>query len=194
MFGTSIISCIQETCDPVPEYFEITDLVSTNLKYTGSSSDAWDYIEDNQPEPVVWDKYFVRFDFEVDYVAAASSDFGNSLMALSCIEPGHMGDKIGVKSIVIRTVNDYNENYPAGSEINPIAGIKYWSNNTGEMNSFFSIDSYITEFAEGVTQRFFELKLTEAPASSNSFAFDIVYTLNNGEAFTHRTNAVNLVL
>ena len=192
LFESVIVSCIYGTCDPVPPHFEIKGITSYNLRYTNSGkSNPWETIEEN--ESIVWTNFFTRFGFEVNYIASKHLNFGGALVALSCEEAGGAGDKIGVDTVIVRTLFDYNENYPTGSVINDIVLINRWTFFYDGFDKFLPLEDYLIENSEGVRYDTFELKLTEAPSTSRTFSFDVTYKLNNGEEFQHKTTPVNLM-
>lgn len=192
LLGSTIISCINGSCDPVPSNFKINGIESVNLKYVsgGTYSYSWETLNDTQA--VSWDKFFVRFGFQVSYISAVAGDFGGTLMATSCEQAGDDGDKIGVDTVIIKTVNDYNEKYQAGSVLNDIVLTHDMSSATVDFDTFMSLQEYLIVNAAGVRFDSFELRLTEAPTNNNSFSVDVTYILNNGEVFQHRTAPVNL--
>lgn len=186
------MSCIYGGCEPVPSNFKINGLESVNLKFVsgGTYSYSWESLNDTQA--VSWDKFFVRFGFQVSYISAISGDFSGTLMATSCGQAGEDGDKIGVDTVIIKTVNDYNEKYQAGSVLNDIVLTHDMSSATVDFDTFVSLQEYLLVNAAGVRFDSFELRLTEAPTNNNSFSVDVTYILNNGEVFQHRTAPVNL--
>lgn len=186
--GSTVMTC--GTCDPVPLHFEILGIESYNLRFTNAESRPSEFIEEN--ESVIWSKFFVRFEFTANYIALSRDRFGGALLATSCSEPGESGDKIGVDTIVVRTVYDYNDDYPAGAVINNIVLINDWTFWNTDFDEFLQLDDYIIENSQGVRRNSFELKLTEKPATNRTFSFDITYRLNNGDVFKHLTEDANL--
>jgi len=190
LLGSTIVSCIYGTCDPVPPHFEIKGLESYNMRFNNSGTNPWVTLQED--ESVSWNNFFVRFEFEVNYIANKSLSFGGTLMALSCGEPGEAGDKIGVDTVIVRTVCDYNENYQAGSNINEIILTNRWVFFTDYFDEFIPLTDYLSNNSDGVRDNMFELKLTEPPTINTQFSFAVTYKLNNGEVFTHTIQTINL--
>ena len=191
--GFCIISCVDddfgEGCGDIPPHFEILGIGSSNLQFVERDINPYEIL--NSEDTISWDAYFTRFQFEMAFISS-NNRFGASVMALSCVPIGYKGDKIGIEVLTIKTANDYNENYPAGSVINDIVLTNIWTYTTDDFSTFKPVSEYIDENADGVMNQTFELKLTEAPQDARSFSFDITYTLNNGEEFQHRTTPVIL--
>lgn len=190
LIGSTVVSCINGTCDPVPPHFEIKGIESFNMRYTNSGLNPWETLAEN--ESIIWSNYFTRFGFEMNFIAELPWNFGGAVLATSCDEPGGAGDKIGVDTVIVRTAFDYNENYMAGSVINEIILTNTWTFRTEDFDKFLPLEAYISENSEGVRSQTFELKLTEEPSTTRNFAFDISYKLNNGEEFRHQTATVLL--
>ncbi|MEQ8807709.1 MAG: hypothetical protein RIG68_08830 [Imperialibacter sp.] len=192
MMGASIVSCLNRngSCDPVPPHFRINDIGSTNMMLINSQPNPWRRIAENEKAP--WAGFFIRFNFEVEYIAATSSNYGQSAMALSCIEQGYAGDKVGVDNVIVQTIYDYNDNYVAGDTINEIVLTNDWTYFYDDFEKFLPLSNYIADNRKGVLFEVFELKLSEAPAESDSFSLQLSFVLNNGEAFQHTTNPLVL--
>ncbi|TRX61858.1 hypothetical protein FNH22_03525 [Fulvivirga sp. M361] len=190
LIGSSIVSCLHETCDPAPPHFEIKGITSSNRRFTNSVRGPSVTFEDNLP--VNWSSFLTRFEFEVNYIAKARTGLNGTLMALSCLGPGEAGDKIGVDTVIVRTTNDYNKDYLKGAVINDIILANDWIFHTDDFDQFIPLADYIMNNSEGVLWHTFELKLTEPPARDTEFSFELTYKLNNGDEFTHTTRSVNL--
>ena len=175
MMASCLISCFVD-CNPVPLYFEITGLTSYNQKETSILSEG---------EPVLWEDFSIIFSFEAHYISEVRSNNGGMLMATSCKDHGQNGDRIGVDTLFVKTINDYNESYPAGLDIHDLIRIQL-------ANGYSPMSAYLNENAEGVTTQYFQLKLSEPPAGDTEFAMEMTYRLNNGEEFTHITQLADL--
>lgn len=190
LINSSIISCFHGSCDPAPPHFEITGLEGYNMRFTNTGLNPWEPIEKN--DTIDWENFFIRFGFHVNYIAESHFEPNGSLMALSCDPAGYAGDKIGVDTLIIRTVYDYNNNFSAGDIINPIILTNDWTFRVDDFTEFDSIQEYLINNAEGVRDDIFEIKLNEAPISSSQFAIQLTYKLNNGEEFDRTTETITL--
>jgi hypothetical protein len=160
------------------------------MRFTNSGSNPWKALEKN--ESVIWHEFFIRFGFNTNYIAQSDFESNGSLIALSCDPAGHAGDKIGVDTVLIQTIYDYNENFSAGDIINSIILTNGWTFNVDDFNEFESIQGYLVKNIEGVRDEYFEVKLNEAPTADSEFSVLLTYKLNNGEEFTHTTETVKL--
>ncbi|WP_339793258.1 hypothetical protein [uncultured Imperialibacter sp.] len=192
MLGACIVSCLTRdgSCESGPPHFRIKGIESTNMRLTTSEPNPWRKIIGN--EQVLWDSFFISFNFQADYIAAIVSDYGQSLMALECAEQGYAGDKIGVDTIFVRTMYDYNDTYAAGDTINQIVLIKDWIFFYDDFEKFVPLSNYIVDNHNGVIDQQFQFKLSEAPGKGDSFSIQLSFILNNGEVFQHTTNPLVL--
>ncbi|WP_421897415.1 hypothetical protein [Marinoscillum sp.] len=191
LFGSTIFSCIYGTCDPVPLHFEITGVESENWEYVNLDSNPFESLE--LGDSTHWNTFMTQFIFQANYTALSTRDFGASLLATSCSQPGEAGDIIGVDTVVVRTVFDYNENYVSGAVINDIILAKGRFRVSDTFDDFLPLENYLSENSEGVTAITFQLILAESPTTNTPFAFDLTFVLNNGEVFQHRSPLINLM-
>lgn len=191
LVGSTILSCIYGTCDPVPLHFEITGIESENWGYLSPDSSRFELLEGR--DSVHWSNLMTQFIFQANYMALSRQDFGGSLMATSCSKPGEAGDIIGVDTVVVRTVLDYNENHVSGSVVNDIVLAKGRFRSSDTFADFLPLENYLSENAEGVRVITFQLILTESPTTNTPFAFDLTFVMNNGDVFQHRSPAIDLM-
>ena len=196
VFSTLLFSCEDVgQCGPVLPYFEIQGLKSTNLKFTNTSSNLSVPIEAS--ELVNWKDYFIRTTFDVKYQAFEQErkSGGANLYALSCVPEGHAGSKVGLDTLYIVTLNDYNSNYKANDTINKIILLNEWTYSLENYNQFKSPAQYIQENNKSVKAKTFEIKFNEKPGDASSEQkFKIIYKLNNGRTFDVITSSVKLNL
>lgn len=88
---------------------------------------------------------------------------GQNLFALSCEESGYAGSKIGVDTIYLVSLQDYNNTYSKNDTLNEIALTNYWTSSVDDFNNFFPLTDYIDENKDNIQRGFFEIKLTEPP-------------------------------
>jgi len=188
--GSSFGSCFWP-CDPVPEHFEITGIESEFLTYHYSSKYQWQTADVS--EKVRWNEYFIRLLFDVEYIAQSNSSFGGSAFALSCRERGSGGDLVGVDTLYVRTIDDYNANFKAGSFMNTIllASTDYFRD-LYDLDSFLPLSNYLVENNNGIREEFLNLKFDEVPDKEGAYSFEIIFILNNGLEFRHITSPIIL--
>lgn len=140
-----------------------------------------------------WDEYFIWVSFDVDYISSIKSHTSSDLFA-SCVKPGELGDKVGVDTLYVTTLNDYNEEYTAGDTVNNIVEIKEWISSVDDFQDFYSLSDYILSNEQGVRDEEFKLKLKEPPSKDEQFfALQITYILNNREVIHCTTAPINLL-
>lgn len=170
----------------VPLHFEINRLSGQSMRFNGN------LIVLDSAFQVNYEEYFGQFVFDVDYIAShLRRPGGSSLMALSCLQPGDRGGKIGASEMIVRTVFDYN-GFPAGSVINDIVLANYEVFSEGSFQGFNSIREHIFDNRAGVQSEVFSLKLAEPPVERTPFAFEVTYILNDGQEFQATTETVDL--
>lgn len=190
MIGSTVVSCFQGTCDPVPPFFQITGLNSFNLRFTNAGINPWEALA--KDSAIDWKNFFVRFYFDKNYIGQLDIEPNGSLNALSCDPPGSAGDKIGVDTIFLVTLYDYNDEFLAGDTINPIILTNAWTYFVDDFDKFKPLNDYLLRNAVGVRQDQFEIKLNEAPITGKRFSMRVSYVLNNGEVFHDTTDPVTL--
>lgn len=185
------MSCFVGAC-PDPTFFEITDISSINLRFSNKRPRPWITLDENAQ--VKWDEYFIRFYFEVNYVAQLSKrSFGGTLQALDCGGAGSNGSKVGVREIYLRTLLDYNETFSSGDTINEVILSNHYTGSPEEFDEFQTVDFYLEENKDAIQYQSFELKITEPPSiSGSSQQFELIYVLENGEIFREITDLVKL--
>jgi len=188
--GSTAASCIWGSCDPVPPFFKIQGMESFNMKYNNSETNTFETIIDN--EPVSWENFMIRYEFDVTYLAQNITNYGSELYALSCNDPGYMGDTIGIDTFYVKTMTYYNEMYSSGDTINEIILANIWSYNKDDFNNFKTISEYINENKEGIIADEFDIKLTQAPLLQDTFTFQLIYILNNGDVISQTSQPVVL--
>ncbi|WP_200975532.1 hypothetical protein [Echinicola sp. 20G] len=195
-FGGVFLACQQVDndmweCPDILPYFSIKSIESINLQPSQSNNNNLEEIEEG--EVVLWERFFIRFAFEADYLAQKATTSPNgSLFALSCAPNGWKGDKIGLDTLYVRTLSDFNENFVAGDTINDLILTNYYTNTAQGLMDFTPLVNYIEENHESVKYQVFDMKLSKGPTEEADYAFDLIYVLNDGQFFTHRTDPVHL--
>lgn len=180
----------EDECPPVKEYFQITGLNSTNSKFTNIEGDIWEPI--NQNVKVDYSSFFIRYHFEKEFISNNTFNSNGMLMALSCVEDGERGDKIGIDTLIIHTVYDYNNSHKKNSCINDIIIMNEWTSFASDFDEFYSIKQYINVNKSSIQVPHFEIKITEKPEKETEFAVKVEYILNNGDTITNISEPIIL--
>ena len=199
-FGNLFFSCQNNDsediynwqCPDVLEYFKINGISSQNLVLTDNENDRLKTLNENSI--ILWNKFHLSYRFETEYIAKRKSiNTTGGLMAFSCAAPGYNGDKIGIDTLFIKTINNYNEEYTAGDTINEIVKISDWNYYLNlETENLKSISNYIDINTERILSETFDIKIMEAPSTDGEHSFQVIYKLNNGEIFKHQSSPVQL--
>ncbi len=191
-FGSSIISCFysSENCNDILPYFEITGIEASNGRVTGIKNHPGAIIADN--EWVEWERLIIGFNFQLDYIAAKTSAYVAILMASDddCIGDGHMGAKVGVDRLFLRTLEDYNQTYQAGDTINPIVLVASWRAGNTELDS---IAQYIALNEERITTEGISFMLSEPPDERIVTRFELTYILKDNTIFRATSPPVTIL-
>ena len=185
IIGPSACSLFQ-SCPEVSPYFSIEGLETDHMKLTNSSSIGEPI---TTGEIVEWDKYILHSYFKKSFYASTKFNFGGSLAyALSCIESGYSGSEVGVESLYLIALKDYNLAYQKNDTLNNIINIR----DLNDIDEVYSLSTYIGENNSGIQYDSFEIVLTEAPEGRVDLEFELVYILTSGEVFKERTTTVSL--
>jgi hypothetical protein len=179
-----------ENCPDTPKYFTIVGLETSNAKFTGEGSNPWQILAAN--EPVSWENYFMRIGFEKTYFSQNENSAGSALKA-DCLSGGYLGAKVGVDTLYVVTLSEYNQDFHANDTINSIVLANDWTYYVEDFDQFYSISDYIDQNRVVIANDVFELKIIEPPsADSADYQFRLTFILNNGETFTTDTDMVKL--
>lgn len=182
IFGPSACTLFQ-SCPEVSPYFQIEGLELSHFKTEGSFID--------QPvdpgSAITWSDYLLNVDFKAFYFAQLRSG-GANLYALSCLDPGYMGTQVGVDTLYLVTLQDYNEEYAANDTLNYILEVNDWQDDL----EFHDLSKYLNDNKEMINAQYFSIKLTEGPSEDRELQFELVYVLTSGEEFKQKSSAVNI--
>lgn len=174
------VACVFfEPCPDVKPYFAIQGLHTQHLRLTGQGQNPWEKPGDS--EPVRWGDYFLLASFEKRYHAAGKG--GASLYALSCDESGHSGTKLGVDTLYLIALTDYNANYRQGDTLNNILLVNDWTSPPKDSSGFYPLALYFEQNRNTIREEAFGLRLTEPPGTAGAYRFRLVYALRNGDTF-----------
>lgn len=184
----TIVSCMfGGKCDPVKSYFRIIGIDAANKTFADSTKRST--IPLDEGAEVLWSNFVPTTTFIPEFFSAnhhpKQNAYGGALYALDCSVNGERGTLVGLKSLHIVTLNDYNEHYAANDTINDMVTLPFGT----------SIDDYVAFNNDKVeiyelTVRFI---LKEAPAQSQTpVRFRFIYQLNSDEIFQHETEMIVL--
>jgi hypothetical protein len=180
-----------EDCPKVPPYFQIQDLITYNVTFTGQGRTPWRSVENN--ESIKYDSFFVRVEFKKTYHSNLNSSRGQYLYALSCSEKGYAGSQIGVDTIYLVTLQDYNAQYSQNDTLNDIVFANYRTYEVEDFANFFPLENYIEENKDGIRSDQFEIKIEEPPFDTpNDYSFKLIFVLENGDKFEKTTDKITL--
>jgi hypothetical protein len=189
-----LLSCLTGggDCEPVPEFFQIKGISTDNYKFKNEGLERWEMIENNSVIP--WDSLFVRFSLKTEYISMSRPNYyPGGLLALSCVDPGHGGDKIGIDTLYFISLNDYNSNYSSNDTINDIIELYNWRYNQSNLNDSSSVPTYVESNKSGIKNTAFVINLSEEPSNTKTpFAVKLIYKMNNGEVF--KTSSSEIIL
>ena len=174
-------NCTRCRCPEIEDpYFDISNI------QTGHISTMSGFV--NLDKPIAKHEYAgIALSLEVEYLASMSftNPFIHSAMACSCPEPGDLGAKNErFESIVVTTVNDFNQDIQAGDTITGLFSIRADLDTT-------TIDAFIDGQEENIRTQWYELYLNAEPDNDTlGFEVEVQVTLSNGETYTKRTGAV----
>lgn len=173
-----------QSCPEALPYFQIAGM---DLNHYRFNDDPYgDLIVPNAKIP--WQEYGLRADFKTSYYGSNESPGGSVLYALSCVEDGYQGTEVGVDTLYIVALEDYNTEYLRNDTLNNIIQVNdYFSGPT-----FYSLDEYLIDNRESIMLESLTIKLTEGPTEDTALDFELIYVLSSGEEFKQRSSVVNL--
>ena len=191
IIGPTACFFFDDDCPKASPYFEIQGLSTYNLTFTGPGTNPWRLVENN--ESIKYDSFFMRIGFEKSYYSNLNSRSGQYLYATSCEESGYLGSQIGVDTIYLVTLQDYNTQYSQNDTLNNIILTNYWTFVDDDFNNFFPLKNYIEENKDGIMRDVFEIKIGEPPTdTSNDYSFKLIFILQNGDKFEKTTDNITL--
>ncbi len=172
-------------CKDVPDHFIVQSIKADNFYYPSGKTSATQFV--NTGTEVQWDDYILYVPFDVLYTASVGGS-GAALYATSCSDPGYRGANTGVKEIKLIAVNDYNDNFHEGDNLNSIVSV------AGDVNIFKSIDEFSSYNASTLFDQTLHIRFLEAPSqATGSYQFKIELHLLNGDVFTATNTPVTLL-
>lgn len=173
----ALYACLNPNCVG-PPYFQVKGLLIDNIREEGNR-----YYEAYNGDTIDLDDFHFRVEFEVNFVSSISN--GN-LMA-DCLHPGENGIKgdIGVDTLYLITLNDYNQNLKSNDTINSILTFRF--NYAKPIQPF---EEYFEAYEDKIYSPVLLLYLNESPIFLTRQKFKIVFILDNGDSFTAQSNEV----
>jgi len=182
---TACENCGEET------YYSINGLKIYNFKYTGLDPIPIKTIEDG--ESSAWDKFFVQVGFEETYYTENRKSGGYTLFA-DCWGKGSLGSKIGLDTLYLITLKDYNDEYLQNDTLNSIILANDLTNGIGKFNNFYSLTKFVQENKASIPNHEFVLKINEPPSKDiGEYQFKLILILNGGKTFENESRIVKLI-
>jgi hypothetical protein len=180
-----------ENCGHIPDYFTILGVKISNLKFIGEA--ARPSVAILPHENVEWDKYYMGVNFERTYFSQNKSSFGASLFA-DCGSKGDLGAKVGIDTLYVVAMKDYNDHFHQNDTLNSIVRIGGLVRAPEGFNSLNSIQYYINENRTSIREYNFSIKLSQPPfPGTGDYKFRLIYKLDNGEVFENDNDIVHLI-
>lgn len=178
-------SCLLfEQCGGTLPFFKIEGLEISNLQNVG-----------NQPtlvttnSPVLWNNFYMSMDFQKTFHAYSRNSSGSNLFALDCVQDGYMGSEVGLDTIFVVTLNNYNNDFVANDTINNILETPNY------ISGLSPLSEYVQENKEGIRYGGLSLTLNQPPSVNlSTHQFKIIFILKNGEVFEQTNEPVLLTL
>ena len=164
------------------EFFDIEGIEIGHIRSSGGFIDT--------DQPIARSEYGgIALSLETEYVAhtvlPSYSLFTSSAFACSCPDPGWLGAATeSFESIVITTVNDFDEDIRAGDTITDLFLIRY------DLDTL-SISEFLEADTGTVRQERYNMTLTADPQNDSlGFAAEVRVMLSNGESYKDTSTPV----
>lgn len=178
-------------CNEVLPYFRIEGLILSNKVLTGNAQNPMVDVPNN--EQASWADHLIRVDFQTTYYAGGSHNkAGNSLYALSCSSDGERGSQVGIDTLYVVTMFDYNQNYEANDTINAMVSITDDYYQPADFRYFRSLEEYVSINKEIIRSFFLNIRINQQPLSSGVSQFKIIYLLRDGRRLEALTPGIQL--
>lgn len=183
IIGPSACGLFQSCPEALP-YFQIAGF---DLNHYRFNDDPYgDLIVPNAKIP--WEEYGLRADFKTTYYGSNETPGGAVLYALSCVEDGYQGTEVGVDTIYVVALDDYNNEFLRNDTLNRIIEVNdYFAGPT-----FYSLAEYLNDNRESIMLESLTIKFTEGPSEDRGLGFELIYVLTSGEQFKQQSSIVNL--
>lgn len=179
-------------CPPnVKLYFVYTSMKGMNIRSLGLFTDQYDTLKTG--DSVIYQDWWIRLHGDFTYVAKQETKpsfhqqaFAGLYALSECAFPGQNGTKSPLKKMEVFTVNAYNTQYPAGSNITSDMGISYQP-----ISVLSSIDSFFFPYNEGKWYaKEYVIKPRSLPGSSGLQSFVVITHWQDGRIDTARSETV----
>jgi hypothetical protein len=169
-------------CADVSPYFTVEGLTLSNFTFTGQQPKLWKLVEDNHPIKI--DSFFMRVTFEKSFHSKLKSYGGQNLYATTCDENGSHGSQVGIDTIYLVTLQDYNSQYFKNDTLNNIVKTNYWMYFEKDFYKFFPLSSYIAQNKNVIVEDGLDIKIAAPPSNlSSGFNFKLIFILQGGDRF-----------
>lgn len=154
----------------------------------GFGNNSWEEVND---QVIPWNDYAMRVNFKTTFHAARDNEgTGARLLATSCDPDGQKGSTIGVDTLYLISMRDYNDIFHKNDTINPI--VEIGTDSYGYF-SFLSLSEYVMYNREGIKNMQFDIKLNQPPGEDGTYQFKIVYALEDGQVFQADSDKLKLM-
>ncbi len=180
-------------CGNVREFFDIQGVASSNFRTLENSGfNIQPLLEEDAVE---WDRYSLASEFAVEYYGMAPTDkkepsfwsglsLINEAWACSCLPNGFSGSEETLDFLDLITLEDFDDNHPAGSSIKDILNIRTFSEFEGLIHSEMDLDVFLVQEREAIAYKSFDLLLQVPPATTSTQQFQLIIQLSNGESYS----------
>jgi hypothetical protein len=191
IIGPTACFWFEEQCPRTSPYFAIHGLGISNLTFTAQGTYPYRFAATS--ESIKYDSFFMKVSFAKTYYSKLNSSAGQYMLhALSCKSSGYLGSQVGIDTLYVVSVHDYNNHYFQNDTLNDIVLTNYTTYTVEDFNNFFPLEKYIQENKGGILRDELEFKITEPPSVDNVFRFKLILILNNGERFEATSEDIRL--
>ena len=182
----------EEECGKPSPYFAIQGMSISNATFTGQGPYRYRLAESG--ESIKYDSFLIKVSFEKTYYSRLNSTAGQYMLyALSCQSPGYLGSQVGIDTMYIVSVHNYNSQYSQNDTLNNIILTNYFTYTEQDFNNFIPLGDYIQQSKGGILGDELDLKIKEPPSDENDLRFKVILILRNGERFEATTNDIRLI-
>lgn len=129
---------------------------------------------------IPFDSLEINFRAKVVYYTSVNDGFPrtNLLGGLQACEDSKTISQEMISNISITSNADFDENHPAGAELNQFFTVPYW----GRLTTYIALKPHPEEY--------FDLQLHQEPKTGKTHVFTIIYEQTNGEKYEIKTEEI----
>ncbi len=179
--------------DGIPKYFDVFDLEAQHTR-----GDAFSFELLSNGSSVIFENYRgVHILPNVNLYGSVEEhsffydmSWANFAMAATLVPAGYGGSETEMLTgLDIMTVNDYDADHPAGSNVNDISSVRIGARN-------FTIDEYVSQKENLLIQIEdlpYVIRPNTAPQIDSNIQFMVTLELSTGEAYTATTGEIIII-